>query len=94
MELRFGNDDATFEPVVIYVDYIKAPMFIRLTQEEIRSVKDTTRPLEFPDYACYEIVNELVKLLMENSSDQRLQTNYPINQTIGDPTVQSSRDSS
>lgn len=98
MELRFGNDDAVFEPVIVYVDYIKAPMFIRLTQEEIRSVEDTTRPLEFPDYACYEIVNELVKLLMENASDPRLQSNYTVNQTIADPTAvpqsQSSRDSS
>ena len=98
MELRFGNDDNVFEPVLVYVDYIKAPMFIRFTQEEVRSVEDTTRPLEFPDYACYEIVNELVKLLMENASDPRLQSNYTVNQTIADPTAvpqsQSSRDSS
>lgn len=98
LELRFGSDDSVFEPVCIYVDYIKAPMFIRLTYDEITRTDDITRPMEFPDYACYEIVNEFVKLLMENSSDNRLQTNYPINQTIADPTVvpqsQSSRDKS
>lgn len=95
MELRFGNDVSVFKPYRVYVDYIKAPMFIRLTQDDIRSVADNTRPLEFPDYACYEIVNELVKLLMENASDPRLQNNFAINQTIGDPTAsQSSRDSS
>lgn len=63
-------------------------MFIRLTYQDTIDTVDKTRELEFPDYVCYEIVNEFVKLLMENSSDPRLQTNYPINQTIADPTAQ------
>lgn len=98
MELRFGDDDRVFKPYMIYIDYIKAPMFIRLTYDEITATEDTTRLLEFPDYVCFEIVNEFVKLLMENASDPRLQTNYAINQTIADPTAvqpsQSSRDKS
>ena len=98
LELRFGDDDTVFEPKYLYIDYIKAPMFIRLTYDDITSTHDNTRPLEFPDYVCYEIVNELVKLLMENASDPRLQTNYAINQTVADPTAvpqsQSSRDKS
>lgn len=98
LELRFGDDDSIFEPVCIYIDYIKAPMFIRLTYDEITSTEDTTRPLEFPDYVCFEIVNEFVKLLMENASDPRIQTNYAVNQTVADPTAvpqnQSSRDKS
>lgn len=85
MEIRFGEDDSVFEPVTAYVDYIKAPRFIQLTYADITSTEDTTEPLEFPDYVCYEIVNEFVKLLMENASDPRLQTNYAINQTVGNP---------
>lgn len=85
LELRFGADDSVFKPEYIYVDYIKSPMFIRLTYDEITSTEDTTRALEFPDYVCYEIVNELVKLLMENASDPRVQTNYAVNQTIANP---------
>jgi hypothetical protein len=73
-------------------------MFIRLTYDDITSTVDNTRILEFPDYVCFEIVNEFVKLLMENASDPRLQTNYAINQTVADPTAvpqsQSSRDKS
>ena len=87
IEVRFGNDDSVFVPRAIYVDYIKAPMFIRLTYDDITSTVDKTRMLEFPDYVCFEIVNEFVKLLMENASDPRLQTNFAVNQTIGDPTV-------
>lgn len=98
LEVRIGSDDTVFTPVCVYVDYIKAPMFIRLTYDDITSTIDGTRALEFPDYVCYEIVNEFVKLLMENASDPRLQTNYAINQTIADPTAvpqsQSSRDKS
>lgn len=99
LEIRYGDDSTVFEPVAVYVDYIKSPMFIRLTYQDITDDYDNTRPLEFPDYVCYEIVNELVKLLMENASDSRLQTNYAVNQTVADPTApqpqsQSSRDKS
>lgn len=99
LEIRYGDDTTVFEPVAVYIDYIKSPMFIRLTYQDITDDYDETRPLEFPDYVCYEIVNELVKLLMENASDPRLQTNYAVNQTVADPTApqpqsQSSRDKS
>ena len=98
LEIRFGDDDRIFRPYKVHIDYIKAPMFIRLTYDEITRTDDTTRVLEFPDYVCFEIVNEFVKLLMENASDPRLQTNYAINQTVADPTAvpqnQSSRDKS
>ena len=41
--------------------------------------------MEFPDYVCQEIINVLVKLVMENSSDPRLQTHIPVNTTIANP---------
>lgn len=87
IEIRFGEDDTVFTPEYAYIDYIKAPMFINLTYDDITSTEDTTRVLEFPDYVCFEIVNEFVKLVMENASDPRLQTHYAINQTIADPTA-------
>ena len=37
---------------------------------------------EYPDYVQYEIINELVKLVMENASDQRIQTHIGVNQSI------------
>ena len=82
LELRFGKDDEIFVPNNVYIDYLKAPMFIRLTQEQINSILDTSQVLEFPDYVCFEIANIFVRLLMENASDPRIQTNVPINQTI------------
>ena len=85
LELRYGNDDGVFVPNNIYVDYLKAPMYIRLTQDQINSTLDYSQVLEFPDYVCFEIANIFVRLLMENVGDPRLQTNMPINNTIATP---------
>lgn len=61
-------------------------MYVSITEDEVLDIyKDTSQNLEFPDYVCYEIINILVKLIMENASDPRLQTNLPINQTISIP---------
>lgn len=82
LEIRFGKDDSLFKPTKAYIDYLKGPQFIRLTQAQIDLTEDTSQVLEFPNYVCFEIVNIFTKLIMENASDPRLQTNIPINQTI------------
>ena len=38
--------------------------------------------MEFPDYVNYEIINILVGLILENTSNPRLNTNIPLTQTI------------
>lgn len=88
MEIRYGKDNTVFELSKVYIDYIKAPQFIRLTQEQVDEVADNSQVLEFPDYVCQEIVNELIMLLMENSSDPRIQTHIPLNQSIANPAQQ------
>jgi hypothetical protein len=88
MEIRFGKDDTVFKPTSIYVDYLKVPQYIRLTPDQVDAVEDTSQVLEFPDYVVQEIINELVSLLMENASDQRLQTHIPINQSVANPAQQ------
>ena len=89
VEIRYGSMPANLELDTIYVDYLKTPQYVELTQEQLDLVEDTSQLLEYPDYVCYEIVGELVKLHMENASDPRLQTNIPINQTIASPIQQS-----
>ncbi len=87
LELRCGPDDI-FELKHIQVDYIKAPQHVRLTQEEINQVQDTSQVLEFPDYVCQEILNELVMLAMENTADPRINTNPIVSRSIASPTQQ------
>ena len=85
MELRYGKDNTTFVLSRVYIDYLKSPQFIRLTQEQVDEVIDSSQILEFPDYVCQEITNELVRLLLENGSDPRLQSHIPVNQSIANP---------
>lgn len=87
-EIRYGTDDSVFKLKSVYVDYIKAPQTIRLTQEQIDKTVDTSQALEYPDYVCQEIINELVHLVMENIGDQRLQTHPVVSQSIANPAQQ------
>lgn len=71
-EIRYGNDNSVFELEKVLIDYIKAPQEIRLTQEQVDLIEDVSQQLEFPDYVCDQIINELVILIMENTADPRL----------------------
>jgi hypothetical protein len=92
IEIRYGADDKSFELIKIHIDYIKTPQYVTLTQNEIDELEDNSQILEFPDNVCYEIIRELTAILLENTSDPRLQTHIPINQSIIDfQTQQSAR---
>lgn len=82
LELRYGKLDPILALDKVYVDYLRSPRLIRLTEAQLDADLDTSQTIEFPDYVIYEIIKELVVLLMENSSDPRLNTNLPINQAI------------
>ena len=94
LEIRYGTDTSVFtldqipgksRGGKIYIDYIKAPQHIRLTQEQLDYTEDKSQMLEFPDYVCQEILNELVHIVMENIQDQRLQTHPVVSQSIANP---------
>lgn len=87
MEIRYGSNDI-FELEKIIIDYIKSPQNIRLTQEQVNLTEDTSQIMEFPDYVCQEIINELTMLVMENIADPRLQTNASVTQSIANPAQQ------
>ena len=87
-EIRYGSDDSVFKLEEVQIDYIKVPQFVELTQEQMDLTQDTSQIMEFPDYVCQEIINELVHLVMENESNQRLQTHNAVSQSIASPTQQ------
>lgn len=88
IEIRYGKDNSLFQLERVYVDYIKAPQHIRLSQEQLDLTEDTSQMMEFPDYVCQEIINELVTLVMENLSDPRLPTHVQVTQSIANPAQQ------
>lgn len=87
-EIRYGKDDTLFQLAEVHIDYVKVPQHIRLTQEQIDLTEDTSQIMEFPDYVNQEIINELVHLVMERTSDPRIGTHAQIAQSIARPTGQ------
>lgn len=87
-EIRYGRDTSVYKLKEVMIDYIKAPQTIRLTQEQVDLSDDTSQIMEFPDYVCQEIINELVTLVMENTADPRLQTHVAVSQSIAQPVQQ------
>lgn len=87
-EIRYGKDDSLFQLAEVQIDYVKVPQHIRLTQEQLDLTEDTSQIMEFPDYVNQEIINELVHLVMERTSDPRLSTNIQMSQSIARPTQQ------
>ena len=81
-EIRYGKDNSVFKLKKVFIDYIKSPQVIRLTQEQVDLTTDTSQIIEFPDYVCQEIINELVMLVMAKDADPRLQTTNVVNQSI------------
>ena len=88
MEIRYGHDDSVFKLKQVLVDYIKTPQHIRLTQEQMNLTADHSQIMEFPDYVCQEIINELTMLVMENIADPRLPSNTQVTQSIANPAQQ------
>jgi len=85
VKLEIHSGTSTWALNKVYVTYLKSPMYVSMTQDKNLEIEDNSQVLEFPDYVCYEIINITVRLLLENASDPRLQTNIPINQTIAVP---------
>lgn len=88
LEIRCGRADPNVILKEVQVDYLRVPQYVLLTQEQLDLTQDTSQMMEFPDYVCQEIINILVRLIMERSNDPRLGNNLQINQTIARPNAQ------
>lgn len=85
-EIRYGRDNSVFELEKVLIDYLKAPQIVRLTKEQVDLTEDTSQIMEFPDYVCQEIINELTLLVMARTGDPGLQTQVAVTQSIANPT--------
>lgn len=87
-EIRYGRDNSVYSLESVHVDYIKSPQVIRLTKEQVDLTEDTSQIMEFPDYVCQEIINELTTLVMARDGDPRLQVQTQVSQSIAQPAQQ------
>lgn len=75
LEIKCGDLNKQKSRLIkVYIDYLRAPKYIELTEDALNEVEDNTPHLEFPDYVIYEIINEMVTLILENTSNARIQT--------------------
>ena len=81
MQILCGNN-SRYELKNVYIDYLRAPKYYTLTQDEIDAVEDKTQVLEFPDYVTYEIINRITRLIMENGANPRMQSHPAVNTSI------------
>lgn len=81
MEIKCGKTNKYF-PNHVIIDYIKSPMILSISNDELDMDVDKSQVLEFPNYVCYEIINNIVTLILENSGNPRVSSNYQINTTI------------
>lgn len=84
-EIRYGNDSSVYKLEYVLIDYIKAPQHIRLTKTQVDLTEDTSQIMEFPDYVCQEIINEMTMLIMARTADPRLQVQTQVTQSIANP---------
>lgn len=82
MQIKCGNDLRNYTLKGVYIDYLRAPQYLSIDQDILDNVTDTSQIIEFPDYVVYEIINQIVKLIMENGSNPRIQTNPAVSKTI------------
>ncbi len=82
LEIRSGN----YEFTRVTIDYLKEPSKFSLTEELIDSYTqtgiDNSNKLPYADYIAFEILRELTSLVLEMSSDPRLNTNPIVTQSI------------
>lgn len=81
----YCGQDVNLDIVGASIDYIRKPTLIELKQEDLYSETDTSQKMEFATYVNFEILKELTILVLENSSDPRLNTNGVVNQSIAPP---------
>lgn len=81
MQIKYG-DDPNYKLTEVRIDYLRAPYYYTLTQDQLDDIQDNSMIIEFPDYVVYEIINTLVKLILENGGNPRIQTHMGVNQSI------------
>lgn len=87
IQIKCG-DDPKYKPNILQLDYLKRPLIteLYLTASQLDTDEDESQIMEFPENFCYEIINKLTALVLEQNGDtNRLQVNTPLNQTMMPP---------
>lgn len=78
IQYRADNENNLVKLKSIELIYLKEPKLYSLSDAQLDGM-DTSDVIEFQEYICQELVEQVVKLVMENNSDARLQTFNAVN---------------
>lgn len=83
IQIKCGSD-SVYRPQTLQISYLKKPKIkeLYLTLAQLDSDADISSTMEFSENFCYEIINKLTALVLEQYGDQRLQSHIPINQSM------------
>ena len=70
--------------ITTYVEYLRQPVAVDMTEAEVRAEADTSQVLEFSTDVGEEIVKMCIMALLERDSNQRMQSHAAVNQTVND----------
>jgi len=82
MQIICGDNIDRYTLKALEIQYLQAPKYVTIEQDDLDKFEDETKTLEFSDYVCNEIVKQLVTSILENQQDPRVQTFIPVNQSI------------
>ncbi len=79
------GDSEKYTLEFILFKYLRTPTIFTSDDLDLDNMGVNSTELEYSNYVCYEIINDITKLILENASDPRLQSNIPVNQSIAVP---------
>jgi len=88
IEVYIGDiDSKRVSADVVYIEYLKNPIQVNLTEAEVKADADTSQVLEFPTDIGEEITKVVLRLILERGSNPRLQSNVAVAQTVNDLSI-------
>lgn len=82
--IDIGNLPKSSKISTIKIEYLKQPVYVDLTEDEIAIETDTSQKLEFTKDVGDEITKIALKLILEREGNPRMQSNAMVNQSITD----------
>ena len=77
-------DESKIKISTITIEYLRQPVYVTLTEDEILAENDTSQVLEFPRDIEEEITKIMMANLLERGGSQRLSTNPTVTKTVND----------
>jgi hypothetical protein len=77
------GEDGNYTVEKVEIEYLFDPDEIKLKEEDLLVEEDNSPEMQFSLYVNMEIIKVIVKLILEQGTDQRLMSNQSVNQTVG-----------